>query len=74
MPIPNYQKRQAIGRMQIGTTDWSDYWTFGHVREGISEMKAGRVNTYCLWEGNERVRGYLDELVSEALETWLKRL
>ena len=72
--IPNYRKRQAVGRMQIRTSDWSDYLDFAHVPKGISKMEFGRINLYYLEEEGERVRGYLDELVDEALETWLRRL
>lgn len=72
--IPNYRKRQAVGRMQIRTSDWSDWLDFGHVPKGISKMELGRTQLYYLMEEGERVCGYLDELVDEALETWLRRL
>ena len=73
--IPNYQKRQAIGRMQISTSDWSDYLKFAHVPQGILiKMELLYARTYCLIIEGKQVRGYLDELVDEALETWLQKL
>ena len=72
LPIPN-RKRKAISRMQIGTQDWSTYWAFGHIPNGIGKMEIGRMTLYYLVKENERVRGYLDELVEESLETWLER-
>lgn len=72
--IPNYRKRKAIGRMQINTSDWSDYLEIAHVPQGISKMEFGRDRLYYLEVEGERVRGYLDELVEEALETWQERL
>lgn len=72
--IPNYRKRQAVGRMQIRTSDWSVYLDFAHVPKGISKMELGRIKLYYLVEEGKHVRGYLDELVDEALETWIRRL
>lgn len=75
LPIPN-RRTKAVGRMQIGNidTEWNFYWAFGHVPKGISKMEIGRTTLYFLQEGSERFCGYIDDLVSEALETWRNRL
>lgn len=75
LPIPN-RKTKAVGRMQVGNldTEWNIYWTFGHVPKGIDKLEIGRTKLYLLYEGSEQVNGYIDELVSEALETWRNRL
>lgn len=74
LPIPN-RKRQAVGRMQVGITgDCDGYWAIGHQPDGIGKMEIGEMHLYFLMEENERVSGYLDEIVDEALATWLKRL
>jgi len=75
LPIPN-RKTKAVGRMQVGNvdTEWNVYWTIGHVPKGIGKMEIGRTKLYFLLEGSEQVNGYIDDLVSEALETWRNRL
>ena len=74
LPIPN-RKKPAIGRMQIITSNWSDYLEFAHVPQGILiKMELLYVRRYCLKIEGEQVRGYLDELVDDALKTWLQKL
>lgn len=74
LPIPD-RKRQAVGRMQVGITDDCEgYWAWGHQPNGIGKMEVGKMSFYQLKQGDEWVSGYLDEIVDEALETWIKRL
>jgi len=74
LPIPN-RKRQAVGRMQIGITeDCEGYWGWGHQPNGIGKMEVGKMRFYHLTQDNEWIAGYLDEIVDEALETWIRRL
>lgn len=74
LPIPN-RKRQAVGRMQIGITDDCEgYWGWGHQPDGIGKMEVGRMNFYHLTQDDKWITGYLDEIVDEALETWIRRL
>jgi len=74
LPIPG-RKRQAVGRMQVGITDDCEgCWALGHQPNGIGKMEYGEMHLYFLMEENERVSGYLDEIVDEALETWIRRL
>ncbi len=74
LPIPN-RKRLAVGRMQIGTTDDCEgYWGLGHQPNGIGVMELGKMRIYRLMQENEWIAGYLDEIVDEALQTWLRRL
>jgi RecB family endonuclease NucS len=77
LPIPN-RKKLAVGRMQVGTKDWVAYWGFCHMPEGIGKMEIEKANYYRLYEYQNNkpvwVYGYLNELVEEALETWIKKL
>ena len=74
LPIPN-RKKQAVGRMQIGITDDCEgYWGWGHQPNGIGKMEVGKMRFYHLTQDNEWIAGYLDEIVDEALETWIRRL
>ncbi len=74
LPIPN-RKRHAVGRMQIGITDdYKGYWGWGHQPDGIGKMEVGRMNFYHLTQDDKWIAGYLDEIVDEALETWIRRL
>lgn len=75
LPIPDH-KRQAVGRMQIGMTDDCEgFWAWGHQPNGIGKMEeVGKMSLYHFTQENEWITGYLDEMVNEALETWLKRL
>lgn len=74
LPIPN-RKRQAVGRMQVGITDDCEgYWGWGHQPDGIGKMEVGKMSFYHLTQDNKWIAGYLDEIVDEALETWIRRL
>lgn len=74
LPIPD-RKRQAISRMQIGITDDCEgFWAWGHQPNGIGKMEVGKMSFYHLTQENKWIAGYLDEIVDEALETWINRL
>lgn len=74
LPLPD-RKRQALGRMQIGITDDCEgYWGWGHQPNGIGKMEVGKMTFYHLTQDNKWIAGYLDEIVDEALETWVKRV
>jgi hypothetical protein len=75
LPIPA-RKRQAVGRMQVGITDDCEgFWGWGHQPTGIGKMEEyGEMNSWGLKQGNEWITGYLDDLVQEALETWIRRV